>query len=313
MFNRTKTKHITKEVIFIISIEELNHSNFEAYEHCLKEDLLKNSRNVIAFGAKFNKLACGAIFAQEKNLDEYCIKSFFVLPLFRKRGAGSALLKALSEKLKDINAKKVTVQAITSKENIDLLNDFLTKRGFADVEILTIVYTFDPKKIVANNRFVKKIASTPAKLPKNITICPKSQVSKVLLENLKNKENIDYPSVLSPFANEFDLIDECTQFAIFDDKEIVGWITGLKAPGNMILYRSLFSREDFRKAVLGYFLFNEAIRIHVNKHIDKKILFAVDVKNTRAQKFFLSYLKNLYDSKKFEFKITSYYVSCSEV
>lgn len=289
-------------MIFIISVEALNPSNFEAYKHCLKEDFPKNGQNIIAFGARFNKLACGAIFAQLKNSEECCIKSFFVLPLFRRRGAGSTLLTALNEKLKQLGIKKVTVQAITSKENIDLLNDFLTKRGFLEAEFLTVVYTFDPKKIVANNSFVRRIASTPSKWPKNVAIRPKSQVNEILLKELKQRANIDYPSVLSPFANEFDLIDECTQFAIFDEKEIVGWITGLQALGNMILYRSLFAREDFRKYALGYFLFNEAIRTHVKNHLDQKILFAVDINNTRTQSFFASYFKYLYDSEKFEFK-----------
>ena len=289
-------------MIFIINVEELNPSNVEAYKHCLKEELPENSQDIIAFGARLNKLACGAIFTQIKGSEECFIKSFFVLPLFRRRGAGTALFNALNEKLKQLGIKKVTVQAITSKKNIDLLNDFLTKRGFLEAEILTEVYTFDPEKIMANNSFVRRVASTPSKWPKNVAICPKSQVNEDLLDNLKKRENIDYPSVLSPFANEFDLIDECTQFAIFNDDEIIGWITGLQAPGNMILYRSLFAREDFRKAALGSFLFNEAIRTHVNKHIDKKILFAVDVKSIRTQKFFSSYLKNLYDSKKFEFR-----------
>ncbi len=289
--------------IFIINVEELNPSNVEAYRHCLKEELPENCQDIIAFGARLNKFACGAIFAQIKSFEECCIKSFFVLPLFRRRGAGTALFNALNAKLQQLGIKKVTVQAITSKENIDLLNDFLTKRGFFEAEFLTVVYTFNPKKIVANNSFVRRIASSASKWPKNVSICPKSQVNGVLLDNLKKRENIDYPSVLSPFANEFDLIDECTQFAIFNDEEIIGWITGLQAPGNRILYRSLFAREDFRKSALGYFLFNEAIQAHVKKHLNKKILFAVDVKNIRTQKFFSSYLKNLYDSKKFEFII----------
>lgn len=277
-------------------------SNVEAYKHCLKEGLPKNNQDIIAFGARLDKLACGAIFAQVKGAWECSIKSFFVLPLFRRRGAGTALFSAMKEKLKRLCIKKVTVQAITSKENINLLNRFLTKRGFLEAELLTVVYTFDPKKIVANNSFVRQIASAPSKWPKKIAIRHKNQVKEILLDNLKKRENIDYPSVLSPFANEFDLIDECTQFAIFNDKEIIGWITAFQAHGNMILYRSLFAREDFRKSALGYFLFNEAIREHIKKHLDKKILFAVDINNVRTQKFFSLYLKDLYDSKKFEFR-----------
>ncbi len=285
----------------MVNVEPLNHSNIERYQHCLKQIMTESESNIIAFGAKFNKLPCGAIFAKINPFNECQINSLFVLPLFRKKGAGTALLNALEAKLKELNIKKISLQGVTSQEKIDLLESFLIKRGFSKAEVLTFVYVIDTKQFFENNRFAQRIVASATKVPDKIKIFSKNEINKELLQKLK--ENIDYPKGLSPFANEFDLDDECTQFAVFDNKEIVGWLTGLRAPSNAILYRSFYVKNDFRKTALGYFLFNEAIRIHVNNHIDKKILFAVAKTNTRGQRLFKAYFKDLYKNPKFEFKM----------
>lgn len=287
----------------MINIEPLNQSNIEVYQHYLKQIMTESESNIIAFGAKFNKLPCGAIFAKINDSHECQIHSFFVLPLFRKKGAGTALLNVLKAELKELNIKKVSIQGVTSQEKIDLLEAFLIKRGFSKAELLTFVYTIDPKLLLKNNRFVQRIVASATKVPDKIKIFSKNEINKELLQKLKENEDIDYPKGLSPFANEFDLADECTQFAVFDNKEIVGWLTALRAPGNAILYRSFYVKHDFRKTALGYFLFNEAIREHVRHHFDKKVLFAVDINNIRAQHLFKAYFKDLYDNPKFEFKM----------
>ena len=164
--------------------------------------------------------------------------------------------------------------------------------------------------LVKENKLVQSILNSDFELPEKVELLQKNEVKNELLEKVKNKEGINYPDVLSPFANEFNLIDGCTQFAVFDEKEVVGWMTALRAPGNSILYRSIFVREDYRKSALGYFIFNSTMKppgiyCWTIKYIDKKILYAVDIDNARAKKLFSFCLKSLYDSKNYEFEIES--------
>lgn len=293
-------------MIFIITVESLNASNIDLYEQFLIDRMSFKEEDILAYGAKYENIPCGAIFARLKRKPDEIeceIKSFFVLPFFRKKGVGSELLNALQNKLKQLNIKKIKVNAITSEKNIELLEEFLIKRGFSKAKLLTEVYLFDPKVLINENKLIKSILNSDFELPEKVELLPKTEVREELLEKVRNKEGIDYPDVLSPFANEFNLDDECTQFAVFDDKEIVGWMTALRTPGNSILYRSLFVREDYRKSALGYFIFNSIIKLHTERYVDKKILYAIDLDNVKAHKLFYLYFKDLYESKKYEFEI----------
>ena len=306
MFEFIKHHEIKKGEIFIITIKKLNNDNIDFYKKFLIAPGIGNMDSVIAYGAEYFDTQCGAIFARLKREPdgiECEVTSFFVLPFFRKKGVGSGLLNALQNKLKQLNIKKIKVNAITSEKNIELLEEFLIKRGFSKARLLTEVYMFDPKVLINENKLIKSILNSDFELPEKIEFLPKNEVREELLEKVRNKEGIDYPDVLSPFANEFNLDDECTQFAVFDDKEIVGWMTALRTPENSILYRSLFVREDYRKSALGYFIFNSIIKLHTERYVDKKILYAIDLDNVKAHKLFYLYFKDLYESKKYEFEI----------
>lgn len=293
-------------MIFITTVDSLNASNIDLYEQFLIDRMSFKEEDILAYGARYENIPCGAIFARlKRNPDgiECEITSFFVLPFFRKKGVGSELLNTLQNKLKQLNIKEIKVNAITSEKNIELLEKFLIKRGFSKAKLLTEVYLFDPKVLINENKLIKSILNSDFELPEKAELLPKTEVREELLEKVRNKEGIDYPDVLSPFANEFNLDDECTQFAVFDDKEIVGWMTALRTPGNSILYRSLFVREDYRKSALGYFIFNSIIKLHREKYMDKKIMYALDLENVRVHKLLFLYFKDLYESKKYEFEI----------
>ncbi len=296
-------------MIFIITIERLNSANVGTYDSLLFDLFIKeiniSSTEIIAFGAKYNNIPCGAILAEIRNdnIKECYIKSFVVSPILREKGVGSKLLEGLKNEVTNLKVKKVIFEAITSKENIDLLNNFLIKRGFKEAELLTVVYRFTPELLIKENKFIRLVTSSTFKLPDKVSILPFYKVKDDLIKKVKEKQGINYPDKLSPFANEFNLKEECTRFAVFDDKEIIAWMTGFKAPGDIILYRSLFVREDYRKSALGYFIFSECIKNHKKNYMDKKGLCAIALDNDVAIKFVSLYFNNMYDHKKYEFRI----------
>ena len=295
-------------MIVIILIEKLNYSNVTNYEKYLFslsiEEINMNNEGLIAYGAKYNNIPCGAIFGELSESDKtVCdIKSFFVSSLFRKNGVGTELLNILKNEAIKLSVEKIIFKAITSEENINLINDFFSKRGFSKVELLTAVYRFTPETIIKNNQFVRLLSKSNFKLPEKVKILPIKDVNPILLEKVRKKQGINYPENLSPFANEFDLKEKCTFFAVYDDKEIVGWMTGFEAPGNIILYRTLFVREDYRQSALGYFIFSECIKYHRSNHMNKKALCAIGLNNEKADRFVSLYFKDMYDHKKYEFQ-----------
>ncbi len=306
--NNLNTTHIfAKEVIAIITVEEWNSQNDAVYKPFLVDRINDGGEDFVAYGAKCGNIPCGAIYARLEKSDvggrtQANVTSFFVASFFREKGAGTALLDALKLRLKDLNVDAIRVNAVTSQENVDLIDKFLQKRGFSPARLLTEVYLFDPKVLVEKNKIIKSALQGSFDLPPKISFLPKNLVSPDLLEKVKNKDGIDYPDVLSPFANEFNLDDECTQFAIFDDSEIVGWVTAFRVKESAILYRSLFIREDYRKKALGFALLGECIKKHVAKYSDKMVLYAVALDNLNARKLFSVCFKHYYKSKKYEFE-----------
>ncbi len=290
----------------MITIEEVTAANIDVYEKLIIDKLDRHMDKIVAYGAKYGEIPCGVIFAKLSKTDatrDCEITSFFVLPFFRKNGVGEKLLNVLKNKLKVLDIKNVKVQAVTSKEKIALLEDFLSKRGFSKSKLLTEVHLFHPEKVWNESSFIRSIVKSQFDLPEKVEIIPQSQVSKELLEKVKNKDGIDYPDVLSPFANEFNLNEGYSQFAVFDNTEIIGWLTALEAPENAILYRSLFVREDWRKSALGYLLFNAGIKNHRENFMDKTGVYAVALNNDNAQKFFSHYFKKINGEPKYEFEI----------
>ena len=92
-------------VVFIINIELLKNSNINLYDSFIIDRMTFQSEEVLAYGAKYENIPCGAIFARLKQgeTETKCkITSFFVLKLFRRKGIGTALLNAIKNKLKVI-------------------------------------------------------------------------------------------------------------------------------------------------------------------------------------------------------------------
>lgn len=287
-----------------MEIEYLDPSNAKLYRPCLAktymQDVLNGCENVVAIGAKASDLPCGCVFA--KVLDKIVsIKNLFVLPFARRKGAASLLINELKSKAKELGCGQIKFNAVTSKNNIDLLNKFLTTQGFPKIELLARIYKASPEWILKEGKWAKRLLNSNFELPDKVIILNKDEVDAKLLAKLKNKEDINYPDVLSPFKNEFDLQREFSLFAVFDNKKIVGWFTALRTNDDRILYRSVFVDDKYRKSKLGLIMFSKVIKYHVKNCMDKEILAAAAVNNISAVNFYSSFFNNFCDSIKYEF------------
>lgn len=181
------------------------------------------------------------------------------------------------------------------------MKNFLSKRGFENPETLTNVYRFFKDILQSNFARACLISKNPFD---NIDFVPIQNLSKKMLEDLKNNEDITYPKILSLFANENNLKHVNSLVAIENNENVVGWISGLLAPGNMILYRSFFVNEEHRKNALGLALLNEALKIHLTKFINLEGICAVSVDNHKVKKFVSIYFKNNFKHVKHEYEMT---------
>ena len=204
--------------------------------------------------------------------------------------------------MKNEDCEKLCLNLVTSEKTFEILKNFLSKRGFENPKALTIVYRFNPEEILKSN-LVK--ASLSSKNPfDNIDFVTIEKVPKNLLDNLKSNEDITYPKGLSLFANENNLEHVNSLLAIENSGKVLGWISGLMSPGNMVLYRSFYINEDQRKNALGLALFNEAMKLQLTRLRQLEGICAVSVDNPRVSKFISLYFKNNFKHVKHEYEMT---------
>ena len=294
----------------MISVEKVDYSNVIFYSKFTFKNffelMVKSDGTTLAFGASYNSEPCGLIVAEQNNKHKntWDIKSLFVKKEFRRKGAGTALVKTLLNELKLKKCETVVFKTVTSQSSIDQFSSLLVPMGFSPLKKITNIYRFNSKEL-EHSTFVKVAASGLFSLPKNVRIVSMDKIDSKILSDLKEKQNIDYPDQLSPFANEHHLEMGSSYFAVTDKNEIVGWLTAFSSAGNIILYRSFFVKEEYRKTAVGFFLFNAVVKNHAANYLDKSCLFAIACDNHDAERFVLLYFKGAtYDHKKYEFETT---------
>lgn len=295
----------------MISIDQVDFSNAVLYSQLtfnkFFELMIKTDGTSLALGANYNSEPCGLIVAKQNKNDDtnWEIKSLFVKKQFRRKGVATTLVKEFLQKLKLKKCKTITFTTVTSQKSIDEFSSLLVPMGFSPLNKLTSVYKFNAKELLATSKIIKVASSGLFRLPKNIHIVSMDKICPKTLESLKEKRGIDYPDGLSPFANEHSLKIDSSFFAITDENEIVGWLTAFSAPGNIILYRSHFVKEEYRRHAVGFFLFNEAVKNHAENNLGKACLFAIACENHYSERFVSLYFKGAkYEHKKYEFTTT---------
>jgi hypothetical protein len=82
---------------------------------------------------------------------------------------------------------------------------------------------------------------------------------------------------------------------------VAGWITALDVNENTrILYRSFFTREDYRDTQIGFLLFIEAIKRHLSYFMDRGGIASIPMENERAMRFSELFFREAYDHISYE-------------
>lgn len=284
---------------------------------CTKDDmdLFKNfineylpfSDNSLWLGASINEIPCGALMADttNKNIGLCCVDFLFVHPQVRRMGIATKLLDTLIEKAQKLKCNKVIARFVKDMKTINEVSHFFKTHKFSPLGIEACIWNITPKHLRESGR-IKEFANRKIIIPKNIKIYSSDQVDKNLLSSLKEKIDIDYPRVLSPFPenDKFKLKNINTFFAVHNSNEIVGWVVGLDASGKAIHYRSLFVKEKYRKLALGYILVNIVMKNQVEKYLDRSMLFAIATNNKNMFKFSSLYFKGINKRVSYEFSFT---------
>jgi GNAT superfamily N-acetyltransferase len=284
-----------------------------AFKAHLQKYLLQpeNKPDLLKLGAYVGEAPAGLIFAERTGTKDFPnnwrIINFYVDEKFRRQGVGTALITRLKEELKSCNCEEVSFGLVTSQTSVAQLEALLTKHGFCEFELLTNVYKFKPCVINQQSPFVKRAFASTQKFNDKVSILLKNQLDMALLRTVELKEGIDYPDILSPFKNEFNLEEAFHFFAVSPIDGIVGWgTTFFRHNGHIILYRSFFVKEEYRHEGVGVGIFNHCLKYHIENYYDWYFVFAVAEDNPRTDKLLRRYTGEAFDWERHEVK-----TSCS--
>ena len=282
-------------------IERVTSKNRKTYSNLLLNTPIDS--DTICYGSKVSDdFASGIILAKKdgENPTRWNIKTFYVSSFFRNLGIGSKLLENLIEEVTTRGSAKLCLTVVTSEQSFEKLKDFLSKRKFENPTTLTTVYRFSEEIFGSNIVRASLNSSNPFE---NIKFVPINDVPGPIMSDLKINEGITYPKNLSLFINENKLEHINSFVAIENNEKAVGWITGLLAPGDLILYRAFFVDKEYRKNALGLALLNEALKTHLTKFKNLEGLCAVSLDNHSVEKFISLYFKSV-KYKKHEYEMT---------
>lgn len=293
-------KRITKE-----QSEEygpLTLSSYRPYlSHC-------DQQNIIAMGARDgNNTPCGLILAvtqyDEKRAmnPSWVLCSIYVSPKMRQHGIGRALWTATEKELEERGCERVRLQSVLREQGLDSVVPYLVAMGFSEPKKVAKIFSFSKERI-QESPFTRGSLQDVFQQDQRFAIRSFEELSESNRGEIEANEGQWYPEFVSPFIGERQINTKCTLFAIDPKKErVAGWVTALDVNQNTrILYRTFFTREEYRDTPIGFSLFTEAIKRHLTWYMDRGGIASIPVDNERAMRFSELFFRGAYDHISYE-------------
>ena len=297
------------EVKLLTPSEALEYKNLtlNKYRSCL---LSCNKENVIAVGASSSlgepiglALAYGVTGDEGagKAIENWFLCSIYLKGGYRQQGTGRKLWELLSEELRLRGAGQLSYQAVLREAAEKELSTFFVNMGFENPNKIAKIFNYSCDRIM-ESPFVKASLDSTFKQDERFRFVSPKELSEEALKELRENEGSWYPEFVSPFIGWDSFNGDCTLFAIDNlNEKVAAWITAMDVnQDTYILYRTFFTREDYRDTQIGFSIFSEAVRKHLTLYQDRKVLSSVPVDNERSMRFNELFFRGTYDHVSYE-------------
>lgn len=291
--------------------QEWVHLTFQQYrpylDHCDQE-------NILVVGARDTLgIPCGLAVAVAQSSSasaatnfedpdsKWFLCSLFVKESHRRMGVGRSLWSSLSSELGKRGCDKLSLQIVLRENTLDAVEPFLGAMGFQEIRRIAKVFSFN-KEHIQESPFTKGAMANVFRAGDQFRLLTFDELSEANLAELEANEGGWYPAFVSPLLGQQKFNQRCTTFAVDPQTEkVAGWITAIDVNQDQrILYRSFFTREEYRDTPVGFFLFVEAIKNHLNYYMDRGGIASIPVDNDRAMRFTDLFFRNAVDHISFE-------------
>lgn len=267
-----------------------------------------DQENIIAVGASDEEgRPCGLMLAltvfgpEGKKSEDWHLASVFVKEDVRRRGIGRRLWDEMKKELTVRGCRKIGIQTVTREERLAEIVPYFTAIGFDEPREIAKIFAFN-NKTIEKSPFIRGTLADAFPPDPRFRYIPFDLLSQEQQAELSKNESSWYPAFVSPFIGKEQMNEKCTTFAVDNGNEkIAGWITALDVNDNTrILYRSFFTREEYRDTPVGFFIFTEAVKNHLKHYRDRGGLSSIPMDNDRAMRFSTLFFRDAYDHISYE-------------
>lgn len=254
-----------------------------------------DKENVIALGASSGEgkplglalaFAIGEDGAPVNQSTDWVLCSIYVKEMHRGQGLGRGLWEALSEELKRRGARHVSFQSVLREIAEKDLTAFFEAAGFQKPKRVAKIFSYSSEKALGSSFVRASKEGILGQGGKFQMVSPKELPAKAL-EEMKENEGDWYPEFVSPFIGWGHISEDCTVFAIDSmTGKVAAWLTAMDVnDGTYLLYRTFFTREEYRDTAIGLYTFSEAVRRHFALCPEKMALASIPLDNERSMRF----------------------------
>jgi GNAT superfamily N-acetyltransferase len=264
--------------------------------------------NIIAIGAyDQDGTPCGLILAftsidqnKEKNSAWY-LASIFVKENLRRSGIGRSLWNELKKTLEGHGCETIQFQTVMKEERLEEFIPYCVAMGFPEPDRIAKIFGFN-NDAIERSPFIRGTLAEAFQPDPRFRYISFDLLTQEQRRELEANEGGWYPEFVSPLIGKEQANKKCTTFAVDNERDkIAGWITALNVNNNTrILYRSFFTREEYRDTQVGFFIFTEAVKNHLKYYRDRGGLSSIPTDNERAMRFSTLFFRNAYDHISYE-------------
>jgi ribosomal protein S18 acetylase RimI-like enzyme len=206
--------------------------------------------------------------------------SLAVLPEHRRRGAGSALVRAVERLAADAGATEIEGAYRTSWRSRAAVEALLASRGWSAPETRMVLAR-------GETGFARRLLHRPApELPDGAKIFAWEDLTAGERGGVLARQSEDpwYPEILTPFQ-EVPRIEPTISVGLRWRGEVAGWMIAHRVAFDTLQYSAFFVREDLRELGLGWALLREAVRRRLADPDVRHTILAVDARNRRVRQW----------------------------
>lgn len=189
------------------------------------------------------------------------------------RGIEEVLLQTLERTLKEKSYRYLTYDTVVQEGEKPVRAFLPQSEGWEEGRFLSTIFIGSIQSL-RGSRWLNEV-----RMPKNFQMAAWDSLTDMEMTAVQEGCDEWYPEKLSPWVEGHDINPQLSLVLKYKG-EVIGWLMVKRAARNMVLFQSLFVREEFSRLGRGGLLLSEGLRAALANRAMEYAMFVVEHENT---------------------------------